>query len=44
MTMTFKLGSPGLAKAAKVGDQVSFGFEQNPEGPVIRRLSPVAGR
>ena len=44
MTMTFKLGSPGLAKAAKVGDQVSFGFEQKPEGPIIRRLSPVAGR
>jgi Cu(I)/Ag(I) efflux system membrane fusion protein len=44
MTMTFKLGAPGLAKAAKVGDRVSFGFEQKPEGPVIRRLSPVAGR
>ena len=44
MTMTFKLGSAGLAKAAKVGDQVSFGFEQKPEGPVIRRLSPVAGQ
>jgi Cu(I)/Ag(I) efflux system membrane fusion protein len=44
MTMTFKLGSPGLAKAAKVGDRVGFGFEQKPEGPVIRRLSPVAGQ
>ena len=44
MTMTFKLGSPDQAKVAKVGDQVSFGFEQKPEGPVIRRLSPAASR
>ncbi len=44
MIMTFKLGSPNLVKAAKVGDQVSFGFEQKPDGPIIRRLSPMAAR
>jgi Cu(I)/Ag(I) efflux system membrane fusion protein len=41
MTMTFKLGSPSLAKGLKVGDQVAFAFEQRPEGPVIRRITPA---
>jgi Cu(I)/Ag(I) efflux system membrane fusion protein len=44
MTMTFKLGSPALAKAAKVGDRVSFAFEQKPDGPILRRLSPAAAQ
>ena len=44
MTMTFRLDPPSLAKGMKVGDRVGFGFEQKPEGPVIRRLSPVAGQ
>jgi Cu(I)/Ag(I) efflux system membrane fusion protein len=44
MTMTFRLDPPSLAKGMKVGDRVGFGFEQKPEGPVVRRLSPVAGQ
>ena len=41
MTMTFRLESRALAKGLKVGDRVAFGFEQRPEGPVVRRLAPV---
>ena len=41
MTMTFKLDPPTLAKGVKVGDRVAFGFEQRPEGPVVRRLAPA---
>jgi len=41
MTMTFKLDPPSLAKGVKVGDRVVFGFEQKPEGPVVRRLAAV---
>ena len=44
MTMTFRLDPSSLAKGMKVGDRVGFGFEQKPEGPVIRRLSPAAGQ
>ena len=44
MTMTFKLGSPALAKGVKVGDRVVFGFEQQPDGPVVRRLSPAGAQ
>jgi Cu(I)/Ag(I) efflux system membrane fusion protein len=44
MTMTFRLDPPSLAKGMKVGDRVGFGFEQKPEGPVVRRLSPAAGQ
>ncbi|MFC3070456.1 efflux RND transporter periplasmic adaptor subunit [Phenylobacterium soli] len=41
MTMTFKLDPPGLAKGLKVGDRAAFAFEQRPEGPVVRRISPA---
>jgi Cu(I)/Ag(I) efflux system membrane fusion protein len=41
MTMTFKLDPPGLAKGLKVGDRVAFGFEQRPEGPVVRKIAPA---
>jgi len=44
MTMSFKLDPPTLAKGVKVGDRMAFGFEQRPEGPVIRRLSPVSAQ
>ncbi|TAL31252.1 MAG: efflux RND transporter periplasmic adaptor subunit [Phenylobacterium sp.] len=44
MTMTFKLDPPALAKDLKVGDQVAFGFEQRPDGPVVRRLVKEAAR
>jgi Cu(I)/Ag(I) efflux system membrane fusion protein len=40
MTMTFKLGSPELSKGLKVGDQAAFAFEQRPDGPVVRRITP----
>jgi Cu(I)/Ag(I) efflux system membrane fusion protein len=41
MTMTFRLDPPTLARGMKVGDRVAFGFEQKPEGPVIRNLTPI---
>ncbi|MBT9470782.1 MAG: efflux RND transporter periplasmic adaptor subunit [Phenylobacterium sp.] len=44
MTMTFKLDPPGLSKGMKVGDRVSFGFEQRPSGPVVRRLVPAVAQ
>lgn len=44
MTMTFKLDPPGLAAGVKVGDQVAFGFEQRPDGPVVRRIAPTGAR
>ncbi|MGH6996683.1 MAG: efflux RND transporter periplasmic adaptor subunit, partial [Phenylobacterium sp.] len=39
MTMTFKLEPPALANGLKVGDQVAFGFEQQPDGAVVRRIA-----
>jgi membrane fusion protein, copper/silver efflux system len=42
MTMTFKLGAPTLAGGLKVGDQVTFGFDQPPTGPTVRRMSKAA--
>ena len=44
MTMTFKLEPPALAKGLKVGDRAAFGFEQRPDGPVVRRLSPMGAQ
>ncbi len=44
MTMQFQLADPALAKGLKVGDQVRFGFEQKPSGPVVRRLQRMDGR
>ena len=41
MTMTFKLEPPTLAKGLKVGDRAAFAFEQHPDGPVVRRISPA---
>lgn len=43
MTMTFKLDPPTLAKGLKVGDHVAFGFVQNPDGPAIKTVQPIAG-
>jgi Cu(I)/Ag(I) efflux system membrane fusion protein len=43
MTMTFKLDPPTLAKGLKVGDHVAFGFVQNPDGPAIKMVQPIAG-
>ena len=39
MTMTFRLGEPALAKEVKVGDRVTFAFDQPPSGPTVRRMS-----
>ena len=44
MTMTFKLDPPALAKGMKVGDHVAFGFEQKPDGPVVRRLNAMGAQ
>lgn len=44
MTMTFKLAPPTLAKGLKVGDRAAFGFEQKPEGPVVREIKPEGAR
>lgn len=44
MTMTFSLASPALAQGVKAGDRVSFGFEQTPNGPVVRRMSRAAAQ
>ena len=41
MTMTFKLSPATLAKGMKVGDHVSFGFVQKPDGPVIEQIKPM---
>jgi Cu(I)/Ag(I) efflux system membrane fusion protein len=41
MTMTFRLNPSSLAKGLKAGDRVTFGFEQTPNGPVVRQLTPT---
>lgn len=44
MTMSFRLGSPALARGFKVGDRVRFTFDQAREGPTLRRMTREAGR
>ena len=44
MTMTFRLADPALARGIKAGDRMGFAFEQTPNGPVVRRISPAATR
>jgi len=44
MTMTFKLEPASLAEGLKVGDRVTFGFEQASDGPVVRRLARETAR
>jgi Cu(I)/Ag(I) efflux system membrane fusion protein len=41
MTMTFKVDPATLARGLKIGDRVGFAFEQRPEGPVVRRITPA---
>jgi Cu(I)/Ag(I) efflux system membrane fusion protein len=41
MTMAFRAEPPTLVKGLNAGDQVAFAFEQRPEGPVVRRISPL---
>lgn len=38
MTMSFTLDPPSLGSGLKIGDRVSFGFEQRPSGAVVRRI------
>ena len=42
MTMTFKLAAPALGQGVKVGDRMSFAFDQSPAGPTVRRLTKAA--
>lgn len=44
MTMAFRLADPRLAREAKVGERVAFGFEQTPSGPVVRSLRRMGGQ
>jgi Cu(I)/Ag(I) efflux system membrane fusion protein len=44
MTMEFKLDPPALAQGLKVGDWVSFGFEQRADGPVVHRLAKAVAQ
>ncbi len=39
MTMTFTLADPPLARGFKVGDRVSFAFDQAGGVPTIRRMT-----
>lgn len=43
MTMTFTLTPRSLATGLKAGDEVRFGFEQLPAGPVIRTMEKTGG-
>jgi Cu(I)/Ag(I) efflux system membrane fusion protein len=42
MTMAFR-ADPMLLRGLKVGDQVSFAFDQSPTGPTVRRIAKVGG-
>ncbi|PJI87234.1 efflux RND transporter periplasmic adaptor subunit [Sphingomonas koreensis] len=44
MTMRFRLGAPALAQGYKVGDRVHFAFDQQREGPTLRRIARETGR
>jgi Cu(I)/Ag(I) efflux system membrane fusion protein len=44
MTMQFQLADPTMVRGIKAGDRVAFGFEQTPNGPVVRRLKPMAAQ
>lgn len=43
MTMSFRLENPQLASGLKVGDQVSFAFEQQGSAQVVRRIAKTGG-
>ncbi|MBJ7412220.1 MAG: efflux RND transporter periplasmic adaptor subunit [Phenylobacterium sp.] len=44
MTMQFRLADPRLAREVKVGDRVTFAFEQTQAGPVVRSLRRMGGQ
>jgi Cu(I)/Ag(I) efflux system membrane fusion protein len=41
MTMTFALQDPSLARGFKVGDQVTFAFDQAGGAPTVRRMTRI---
>ena len=43
MTMSFRLENPQLASGLKVGDQVTFAFEQEGSAQVVRRIAKTGG-
>lgn len=44
MTMEFRLSPPTIARGLKVGDPVTFSFEQRTDGPVVTKLSRTTGK
>ena len=42
MTMDFRLPPQGLPNQPKVGDRVRFEFTMEPDGPQLRRVTPLA--
>ena len=43
MTMSFRLENPQLASGLKVGDQVTFAFEQQGSVQIVRRIAKTGG-
>lgn len=43
MTMSFRLENPQLASGLKVGDQVSFAFEQQGSAQIVRQIAKTGG-
>lgn len=39
MTMMFRVEDPGLVRGLKVGDRVTFAFDQPAAGPTVRRMT-----
>ena len=44
MTMLFRVENPALLRGLKIGDRVTFAFDQPPAGPTVRRVSRVGGQ
>mgnify|MGYP001809764377 CR=1 FL=1 len=44
MTMSFRIENPAISRGFRVGDRVTFAFDQPPAGPTVRRMTRVTGR
>lgn len=44
MTMLFRVENPALLRGFKVGDRVTFAFDQPPAGPTVRRMTRAGGQ
>jgi Cu(I)/Ag(I) efflux system membrane fusion protein len=44
MTMSFRIEDPALLRSFRVGDRVTFAFDQPPAGPTVRRMTHASGR